>query len=116
MIDYQQEVAISEYLLATGRLFVPGDYEEIPIDALVFARYQTPWTTLEEYQKERCHYDPETNEWLVNYITEELLQPHIPPVYVDITETGLQLVDGKHRVTAHLIAGHETILVQLNKE
>lgn len=113
-MDDSQRFAISEYQKVTGRVYEPGDYTHIPIDALVFSDYQVPWTTLENYKEKRCLYDPETNEWLVHYVTEELLKVAVPAIYVDITETGVNIVDGAHRVTAYLIAGQEDVLARLN--
>lgn len=115
-MDEGQEVAVKAYLEKTGRHYVPGDLVEMPIDALVFTEYQRVWLTLEQYKAERCKYDPETNDWLVYQITETLLESDIPPIYVDILPDGVAIVDGSHRLTAHLIAGHETVLAHLNKE
>lgn len=112
--DYNQKVAIKGYWERTGRTFVPGQMVEIPTDALVFTDYQQVWTTVDDYRKGRCHSDPETNEELVYYVTHELLDPELPPVYVDITDDGVALVDGVHRTTAALIANQPTIYAYLN--
>lgn len=114
-MDEQQQIAVSEYLLRVGRIFEPGDIVEIPLDAMAFAKYQHPWLTLEDFIEARCNYDPETNEWLVHYVTEQMLDVTMPPVYVDVFTDGFALVDGAHRVTAHFIAGRETIKAHLNK-
>lgn len=115
-MDDQQRAAIEAYKKTMGIDFVPGEVVELPIDALVFNSYQPVWTDLESYRKQRCNYDDETNEWLEDMVREYLLEPHIPPIYVDILPDGVAVVDGVHRVSAHLIAGHTTILAQLNKE
>jgi hypothetical protein len=117
-MDENQQIAVSEYLIQTGRVFEPGEIVEIPLDALIFAQYQGQYIypTLEDFKERRCKYDPETNEWLVNNVTEVLLRPEIPPIYVDITKNGVALVDGAHRVSARLIAGHQHILAHLNKQ
>ena len=114
LMDDSQTFAISEYLIKTGRVYEPGDYTHIPIDALMFSDYQVPWKDLDEYKEKRCNYDPETNEWLVHYVTEDLMKVEVPAIYVDITETGVNIVDGAHRVTAYLIAGQEDVLARLN--
>lgn len=113
-MDEQQQIAVSEYLIRVGRVFEPGDVVEIPVDAFAFAKYQHPWLTLDNYVEDRCNYDPETNEWLVHYVEHEMLDCSTP-VYVDIFTEGFALVDGAHRVTAHFIAGRETIKAHLNK-
>jgi hypothetical protein len=113
-IEDTRELAIEAYERKTGRAFVPGEVVEIPVDALVFAEYQTTWASLEEFAEDRCRYDRETNEWLVYYVTEALLQPEVPPIYVDVLDEGVALVDGAHRTAAHFIAGRTTIPAQLN--
>lgn len=116
-MDYNQKVAVEAYREKTGRVYEPGEYVLLPIDALMFSEYQTtPWASLDEFKEKRCNYDQDTNNWLVYYVTEEMLKSDIPLIYVDITETGVNLVDGVHRVTAHLIAGADSIMAQLNKE
>lgn len=112
--DDYRELAIHNYERKTGRTFIPGDVVEMPIDALVFAEYQKPWVTLEAFAEDRCVYDQETNEWLVYYVTEGLLAPEVPPIYLDILDDGVALVDGAHRTAARFIAGLPTISVQLN--
>lgn len=108
--------AIHAYEELTGRKYEPGDITvSIPLDALVFADYQQPWTSLEDYKRDRCIYDPETNAWLIAYVTEVLIKPTMPPIFIDILEDGVALVDGVHRVTANLIAGKEYIFARLNK-
>jgi len=114
-MDEGQEQAIAAYLEKTGRTFVPGAVIPIATDALVFAEYQQPWPTIEKYTEDRCIYDPETNEWLISLVSEVLLDVKIPPIYVDILEDGIALVDGCHRVTAHLISGHEVVWAQINQ-
>lgn len=112
--DEQQQTAIAGYTKRTGRVFTPGEIVEVPVDALVFTEHQRVWTTLENYQQERCNYDPETNDWLVWLVTEFLLEPQIPPIYLDILPDGIALVDGAHRVTGALIAGRDTVRAHLN--
>lgn len=114
-MDDNQITAISCYKMNTGRTFVPGEIVEIPIDALVFTEYQKVWTNLQDFEEDRCIYDSETNEWLVDLVTEVLLEPDIPPIYVDVLPDGLALVDGVHRTTAAFISNRSTILAQLNK-
>lgn len=76
----------------------------IPLDALVFAEYQTPCTNIEDFRTKRCTYDPETNDWLEFYIRDMARGVDvIPPILVRVTETGLELIDGWHRTTALLI-------------
>lgn len=78
--------------------------ERFPLDALVFASWQTPYTTLEMYRALRCKYDEETNLWLENYVKEMAAKPDdIPPVLLDITRRGVALVDGFHRTSALLM-------------
>lgn len=115
-MDDNQSTAIEAYEKKTGRVFIPGPVVELSIDALAFAEYQQPWKTFREFVKARCHYDSETNEWLSEYVQETLLEPDIPPIYVDILNDGIALVDGAHRVTAYFIADRPTIRAQLNKE
>lgn len=114
-MDENQEAAVEVYEDRTGRRFVPGQIVELPIDALVFTEHQKVWTTLEDYKKDRCKYDPETNEWLVYFVTDFLREtPRIPLIFVDILDDGVALVDGVHRVTSAFIAEQPTILAQLN--
>jgi hypothetical protein len=114
-MDEGQQVAVEAYLKKTGRTFVPGAIIPIATDALVFAEYQQPWPTLARYQADRCIYDPETNEWLVDLVSKVLLQPTMPAIYVDVLDDGIALVDGCHRTTAYLIAGREFIWAQINQ-
>jgi hypothetical protein len=113
-MDEYQEAAVQEYNKTTGRSFVPGDSIDIPTDALAFTKYQHAWTELEEFKSNRCIYDSETNDELICYVTEFLLGPEIPPIYIDILEDGVALVDGVHRVTAAFISGQPTIRAQIN--
>lgn len=116
-LDEQQTFAIQVYRKRTGRIFVPGEATAIPTDALVFSEYQAPYiyTTLDAYKAKRCRYDSETNDWLVWLVTDMLLRPGIPMIYVDILDNGFALVDGVHRATAHLIAEDEFVWAQLNQ-
>ena len=78
----------------------------LPIDALVFAEHQTPWTSFDQYCKDRCKHDQETNDWLVNYVWQMAHDSYkLPPVLVHLTDTGLALVDGCHRTSALLMFG-----------
>jgi len=78
--------------------------EMFPLDALVFAEHQQPYTNIEDYRERRCHYDPETNEWLEHYVKEMSKNINIlPPILLDITATGVALVDGVHRTSALLM-------------
>lgn len=77
-----------------------------PLDILVFAEHQTPWTNLEQYKRDRCTYDSETNDWLVNYVWQMAHDSaKIPPVLLHHTDTGIALVDGCHRASALLMFG-----------
>lgn len=114
-MDENQRFAVEVYEKKTGRRFDPDeDTVEIPVDALVFTEYQSVWPTLEEYEAERCCYDSDSNKELVFLVTVLLLEPHIPPIYVDVLPEGVALVDGAHRVSAALIAGQSTVHAQLN--
>jgi hypothetical protein len=115
-MDDGQILAIEAYGKKTGRTFTPGEMVTIPIDALVFTEHQRVWKTLEEFKKDRCSFDPETNDWLVYYVTNTLLKADIPPIYVDVLDEGVAIVDGAHRVSARLIAGDEYVWAQLNQE
>lgn len=78
--------------------------ERFPLDALVFAEHQQPWTDLEQYKKDRCKYDRETNEWLVYYVRHMAGNvDNLPPVILDLTDTGVALVDGVHRASSLLM-------------
>ena len=116
-MDEQQKLAVEAYEENFGRVFVPDDeVVMIPIDALLFSEYQHVWTDLDEYWQDRCIYDPETNEELIYFVTTLLREDGIPPIYVDILEDGVALVDGVHRTTAAFIAGDTHIAANLNKE
>lgn len=117
-MDEEQKVAVQAYLQKTGRKYTPGDVARIPIDALIFSEYQgeSIYLSIEDFRARRCIYDPETNSWLEWYVEERLLEDDIPPIYIDILNDGVALVDGSHRVTAHLIAGHRYIRAHLNRE
>jgi hypothetical protein len=52
----------------------------------------------------------------VYYVTSTLLKADIPPIYVDVRDEGVAIVDGAHRVSAHLIATDEYVWAQLNQE
>jgi hypothetical protein len=79
-------------------------HERFPLDALVFAEHQTPWVSFEEFTEERHKYDDETNNWLTHYVNQMALNvDNVPPVLLDITPTGVALVDGCHRTSALLI-------------
>ena len=112
--DSGQRLAIEAYRQQTGRMYVPGEVVEIPTDALVFTEYQHVNKTLEEFKKNRCKFDRETNDWLVHYVTVDMLDPELPPVYVDVLPDGVALVDGTHRVAGALITNKPTILAHLN--
>lgn len=78
--------------------------ERFPLDALVFASWQTPYTKLEMYRALRCKYDEETNLWLENYVKEMAAKPdNLPPVLLHISRRGVALVDGLHRTSALLM-------------
>lgn len=80
--------------------------EYFPLDALVFAEHQTPWTHFDTYVKDRCHYDDETNDWLVRYVWEMAYAgDKLPPILLHVTDTGIALVDGCHRTSALLMFG-----------
>lgn len=82
--------------------------ERFPLDALVFAGYQTPYTSLDEYGEKRCTYDRETNAWLIQYVTEMAANvDRLPPVLIHIRPNGLCLVDGWHRASALLMRTDE---------
>jgi len=118
-VDFNQQTAINAYYSKTLRKYVPGEKVLLPTDALVFAEYQQPWKTLEEFKANRCHYDPETNEELIYFVTEALLGNggfEVPPIYVDILYNGIALVDGAHRTTACLIAEIPYVPAQLNRK
>lgn len=82
--------------------------ERFPLDALVFAEHQQPWTDLDQYEKDRCKYDEETNAWLLWYVKEMAgNRDNLPPVILDLTATGVALVDGVHRASALLMCTDE---------
>lgn len=80
--------------------------ERFPLDALVFAGHQTPYTDFNVYREKRCTYDRETNEWLEQYVMEMAVAARagtLPPVLIHIRPQGLCLVDGWHRSSALLM-------------
>lgn len=113
-MDESQIRAISSYKQFTKRTYVPGDMVLVPIDALMFATYQTPWPDLDSYVRDRCVYDPETNEELIWYVTENWSDTTPPPIYIDILNDGVALVDGLHRTMWYLLNGYLEIPAQLN--
>lgn len=114
-MDDSQHMAVDNYALVTGRQYSPGDLVTVPLDALVFSTYQTPWTDLEAYARERCIYDPETNDELIHYVTGNWSLTEPPPIYLDILKDGVALVDGLHRATWHFLNGRSTIKAYLNR-
>lgn len=112
---YERKAACRAYTNHSGRAYIPGVVEKMDLDTLLISNYQKVWLTLEDYKKDRCNYDPETNEWLVWLVTERLLEDDIPPIYLDEVEPGVYaLVDGSHRLSAHYIAGRKTIMAHMN--
>lgn len=82
--------------------------ERFPLDALVFAEHQTPWIDFEQYKTERLKYDDQTNNWLRYYVLDMAEEPdELPPVLLRLTDTGVALVDGCHRVSALLMLTNE---------
>ena len=98
--------AVDIYQDKTGEFIMEHEVtrDRIPLDALVFADYQTPSTNLEDFRTTRCTFDPETNTWIEFYVREMAEGVDVmPPILVRITENGIELIDGWHRVTALLV-------------
>src|SRR6187399_644302 len=68
--------------------------ERFPLDALVFAGWQTPLTSFEQFKADRCKYDRETNAWLQWYVSNMAAAAKngtLPPVLIHIRPNGLCL-------------------------
>lgn len=110
-----QQLAVGAYILASKRRYYPTHYTvEVAVDKLRDTLYQKAWTTAEEYIKDRCVYDPETNEELLYYVTENWADTEFPPIYIDLLPDGVALVDGVHRLTAAFLLGRPTIKAHTN--
>lgn len=112
MLDDSAISAIRAYDLSlVGK---PVVKENVPLDALVFAEWQTPYTSFDVYKEKRCHFDPETNEWLEDYIRLMAMNAdRLPRIIVQYTKTGIALIDGLHRVSALLIHTDRTFVSAL---
>lgn len=108
--------AINAYTEKTGRKYIPSD--EITVfhkDELRNTSYQKPYFTLEEFKRDRCKYDEETNDWLVDLVTKILIADDIPPIYLDELPDGTYaLPDGSHRLTAIFLSDHVLVKAYLN--
>ena len=98
--------AVDIYQDKTGEFIMEHEVtrDRIPLDALVFADYQTPSTNLEDFLATLCTFDPKTNTRIEFYVRDMAEGVDVmPPILVRITEDGIDLIDGWRRVTALLV-------------